>query len=75
MPRPRKSTSLRFINELFGSKLARNGGVVRRKVASAHNFVSPDELKIEVMRRKYHMVESNGQYIIFCHSGIIGLIC
>lgn len=63
-----------YINAIFDAKLAKNGGVVRRKVACVQKYASINYLKLEVERRGFHLIESGGYYLIICNPGGIRLI-
>jgi hypothetical protein len=64
-----------WINLVFKADAAGKGGVVRRNVTWVEREVGRHRLIIEVKRRGYHMVESGGQFVIFCNSGAVKVIC
>ncbi len=64
-----------WVNQIFKAKAAKNGGIVRRQVASVQKHSSEAELKKEVKRRRFHMVRSGHQYVIICNTGQFKLIC
>lgn len=64
-----------WVNQIFAAKAAKNGGIVRRRVASVRKHSSEAALKKEVKRRKFHMVRSGHQYVIICNKGQFKLIC
>jgi hypothetical protein len=64
-----------WINQVFKSKIARRGGMVRRKEASVQKFASIPLLETEVKRREFHMVKHGDQFIIFCDKTQITVIC
>ncbi len=56
-----------FFAELFGSRAARDGEVIRRKVRDVERFVGRDAFLEEMRRRGYPVVENAGQFVIFCN--------
>lgn len=64
-----------WIRQIFASKTARSGGVVRRAVRDVDREIGRDALELEVRRRGYRMVECGGQYVIFCSADPIRVIC
>ena len=59
-----------FFATLFGSKSARNGAVIRRKVRDVERFIGSDVFCRELGRRCYSAVENAGQFVIFCKRGL-----
>ena len=55
-----------WIDQIFQSKIAQRGGVVRRKLTSIEKYSSRAELRKESRRRGYHIVEHGDQWLIFC---------
>lgn len=68
-------TSSKWIKQIFRAKQARNGGIVRRKVANVKKYASFKELKFAVKKRDFHMLRSGDQYLVFCHKGDFKVIC
>lgn len=62
-----------FIDQIFQSRQAQTGGIVRRSLLSIATYASIFELKAEVQRRGFHMVISGDQAIVFCHSGDLAI--
>jgi hypothetical protein len=56
-----------FFTELFGSRAARDGEVIRRKVRDVERYVGRDAFLDEMRRRGYPVVENAGQFVIFCN--------
>lgn len=75
MARKPKLTPKQWINQIFQAQAVRNGGIVRRKMASVAQYASAADLEAEVKRRKFHMVVSGDQYVILCNTGQFHLIC
>ena len=61
-------TPQQFFAELFGSKAARDGEVIRRKVRDVERYIGRDVLLAETRRRGYPVVENAGQFVIFCNN-------
>jgi len=53
-----------FFTELFGSRAAMNGEIIRRKV----RYIGRDAFLVETRRRGYPVVENAGQFVIFCNN-------
>ncbi|WP_298910881.1 hypothetical protein [uncultured Aliiroseovarius sp.] len=53
--------------DLFSSKAARQGAVIRRKLRDIERYVGRDRFEDELRRRGYHAVENAGQLVIFCN--------
>lgn len=64
-----------WVLQIFQAQAARNGGIVRRSIQSVLTHASHAILEAEVRRRGFHLVESGGQYVIFCHQGHFQMIC
>ncbi len=64
-----------WLLQLFSSKSARAGGVVRRSVRDVERIVGRDHFEGELKRRGYHAVENSGQLVIFCNNAPIRVIC
>lgn len=56
-----------WLTELFASKAARDGAVVRRKLRDIERFVGIEAFRAEVARRGYRAYENAGQVVIFCN--------
>ncbi len=63
-----------WIRQLFSSKAARDGGVVRRKVRDVERIVGCQRFEQEVRRRGYRAVQNGTQYVIFCNREALRLI-
>jgi hypothetical protein len=64
-----------WIQQIFRAKAARNGGIVRRKVESVKKYASLAQLRAEVRRRRFHMLQTGDQYLIICNDGFFKTIC
>lgn len=56
-----------FMADLFGSKAARQGRVIRRSLRDIDRYVGRRILLNELDRRGYRAIENAGQLIIFCN--------
>jgi hypothetical protein len=63
-----------WIDQIFDSKMAKAGGVVRKKVSSIDRFASRKELKAECERRGYHIVQHGDQWLIFCDAAQVKIV-
>lgn len=67
-PTPAPLSPDAWMAHLFGSKAAREGAVVRRKLRDIERYVGRERLQVELARRGYHAVENAGQWVIFCNN-------
>lgn len=63
-----------WIAQLFSTKAARKGAVVRRSMARVDREVGRDRFIAEVNRRGYHLVETADQFLVVCHNGPIRIL-
>ncbi len=56
-----------FFADLFRTRSARTGAVVRRKVEDVERIVGRPIFLAEVRRRGFHAYENAGQFIIVCN--------
>jgi hypothetical protein len=64
-----------WIDQIFASISAREGGIVRRSVLSVEREIGRGRLELEVRRRGYHLIEAEEQFIIICNSAPLRIIC
>ncbi len=60
--------------DLFSSKAARNGAVIRRKLRDIDRYVGLERFSQELARRGYQAVMNAGQMVIFCNREPIHLL-
>ncbi len=60
-------TEDQFFGELFASKAARQGAVIRRQVRDVERFVGRRCFLDEMQRRGFVVLENAGQFVIFCN--------
>lgn len=63
-----------WINQLFTTKAARKGAVVRRSIAWVEREVGHIQFQNEIRQRGYHLIRTADQYIVICHSGTIDIL-
>ncbi len=64
-----------WISKIFEADQAQNEGVVRRSRDDVKKYASFQALRAEVRRRNFHMIRSGNQYVIFCHTGELRIVC
>lgn len=64
-----------WLAAVFEAKACQSGGILRRAVKDVHREVGRDAFIAEVQRRRWHLVETGGQYIVFCNEGAFRIIC
>lgn len=63
----------KWMRDIFSSKSARDGLVVRRKLRDIDRFIGREQFVQELNRRGYRAVENSGQIIIFCNQDPVRL--
>ena len=63
-----------WLDQLFSSKAARDGHIVRRKLAHVERYVGRERFYRELSRRGYHAVENAGQVVVFCNQEPVHVI-
>jgi len=56
-----------WMRDLFASKAAQDGAVIRRKLRDIDRYVGRGAFYAELRRRGYHAVENAGQVVVFCN--------
>ena len=64
---PATITPDRWLYQLFSSRAACNGGIVRRSVRDVERIVGRARFRDELQRREFRAVENTGQFVIFCN--------
>jgi hypothetical protein len=54
--------------QVFSSKTARAGGVIRRRLRDVDRIVGRDVFLNELRRRGFHAVENGGDIVVFCNA-------
>ena len=65
---PLPITSQEWIRQMFATRAAIDGGVVRRKVSDVERLVGRDAFFSAVQRRGFRVVENAGHFVVFCNS-------
>lgn len=68
-------TTQEWIIDLFSSRAAATGGVVRRKKRDIERYVGMEEFKAELRRRGFHAIENAGQIVIFATRKLSAQFC
>lgn len=60
-------TPQQFYTEFFASRAAKQGEVIRRKVADVDRFVGTEAFLAEMKRRGFRVYRNAGQFVVFCN--------
>lgn len=60
-------TPQQFLAELFSSRAAATGAVIRRSARDVERFMGREAFLDEMRRRGFSVVENAGQMVIFCN--------
>jgi hypothetical protein len=71
---PAHMTPKLWLRQLYGSKSALDGGVVRRKVADVDRIVGCLAFEADVRRRGFRAVQNGTMYVVFCNHEHLRLI-
>ena len=71
---PDTMTPENWLRQLFSSKAARDGGVVRRQKRDIERIVGLDAFHQELRRRGYRAAINDAQVVIFCNTAPIRII-
>lgn len=63
-----------WLRQIYGSKAARDGTVVRRKVRDVERIVGRLQFEEDVRRRGFRAVQNGTQYVVFCNRESLRLI-
>lgn len=66
-PLPPRSDAARWLAQMFASRAAAQGAVVRRSVADVERLVGREAFLAEIDRRGFGLVENAGQFVILCN--------
>jgi hypothetical protein len=64
-----------WLDQMFASRAALSGGVIRRSVDDVVREVGRSALELEVRRRGFHLIECGGQFLVVCSAGPIRIVC
>lgn len=65
---PLPVTSQEWVRQMFATKTALDGGVVRRKVADVERLIGREAFLSAMGRRGYRVFENAGHFVVFCNS-------
>ena len=65
----------RWLIQLFSSKAAATGGVVRRQFSDIETVVGWERFEHEIRRRGYHCFANAGQVIVICNQDPVHVVC
>ena len=71
---PNRSNPDAWIEQIFMTKSARRGGVVRRSISWVDREVGRDRFFSEVRNRGFRLIRTADQFIVICHRGSIELV-
>lgn len=63
-----------WIDQIFATKSARRGAVVRRSVRWVDHEIGRDRFVNEVRRRGFRLIRTADQFIVICHGGPVDII-
>jgi hypothetical protein len=66
---------LAWIDLVFEAKAVGKGGIVRRAVRDVERETGRAAFEAEVRRRRFHLIECGGQFIVICNPGRMQVIC
>lgn len=66
-------TSQEWMRQMFLSKTALDGGVIRRKAADIDRLVGRDVFLLAMRRRGFRVAENAGHFVIFCNADPVHL--
>lgn len=57
-----------WMQQIYDSREAARGGVVKRQIRDVERFVGRDAFVADVARRGFQAVENGRHYVIFCNA-------
>jgi hypothetical protein len=61
-------TSQEWLRQMFSSRTALDGGVIRRKVHDVERLVGREAFLCAMKKRGFRVVENAGHFVVFCNS-------
>jgi hypothetical protein len=61
-------TSQEWMRQMFATKTAVDGGVIRRKVSDVERLVGREAYLSAMKKRGFRVVENAGHFLVFCNS-------
>ena len=65
---PLPISSQEWMRQVFATKTALDGGVIRRNVSDVERLVGRDTFLISMRKRGFRVVENAGHFVVFCNS-------
>lgn len=72
--KPDRQNPAFWLDQIFFTKSARRGAVVRRSVTWVDREIGRDRFLSEIRRRNFHLIRTADQFIIICHGGPIKIL-
>lgn len=72
---PMRAPNLVWLDEMFAAKAVDRGGIIRRAIRDVEREIGRVALITEVRRRRFHLIECGGQFIVICNPGQMQVIC
>ena len=60
-----------WLDQVFKSRAAETGGVIRRQIADVEREIGSAALVLEVRRRNFRLIRTRAHYVIVCDPGPI----
>lgn len=70
---PLPITPQEWMRQMFATKTALDGGVIRRKVTDVERLVGREPFLSAMRKRGFRVVENAGHFVIFCNSDAVHL--
>ena len=64
-----------WLDTMFQAKSVLKGGIVRRAVHDVEREIGRAAFVSAVRRRRFHLIECGGQFIVICNPGQMQVIC
>lgn len=65
---PLPVTANEWMRQMFVSRTALDGGVIRRKISDVERIVGRDTFFAAMRKRGFRVVENAGHFVIFCNA-------
>jgi hypothetical protein len=70
---PLPVTSHEWMRQMFASKTALDGGVIRRRISDVDRIVGRDAFFAAMRKRGFQVVENAGHFVVFCNADPVHL--
>jgi hypothetical protein len=61
-------SSQEWMRQMFATKTALDGGIIRRKVSDVERLVGRTAFLTAMKKRGFRVVENAGHFVVFCNS-------